>query len=96
MFSSFSNVVQNAAGISAIVAALTLLVGVGTLAKTLAEYTNQNSMKRFEKFQEMRKRFKEDKHLQEICFLLEDDSPTLREVHFKQKKNFSVSSRKSL
>jgi hypothetical protein len=85
---SFTDIVQNAAGISATVATLTLLVGMVTLIKTLFEYTNQNSMKRFEKFQEMRKRFKEDTRFQEICFLLEDDSKQLQEVHFKDKRDF--------
>jgi hypothetical protein len=86
---NFSDIVQNAAGISAIVASLSFLVGAVTLIKTRAEYIQQNSMKRFEKFQEMRKRFKEDDTLTEICFLLEEDSDKLRDdVHFKQKLDF--------
>jgi|HubBroStandDraft_3_1064219.scaffolds.fasta_scaffold174203_2 hypothetical protein len=85
---SFSDIVHYAPGISAIVATATFLVGIVAFIKTLMEYTQQNSMKRFEKFQEMRKRYKEDPVLREICTLLEDDSERLRDMPFKQKLIF--------
>jgi hypothetical protein len=84
---SFSDIVQNAAGISAIIATLTLFIGVVAFAKSVLEYVKQNSLKRFENFQEMRKRFR-DENFQEICYLLEEDDPKLLDLHYKQRRDF--------
>jgi hypothetical protein len=86
---TFADLVQNAAGISAIVAALTFLIGIVAVIKTLAEYATQNSMKRFEKFQEMRKRFKDNPRFLHIYQLLDKgDDRELLTIDFKDKLEF--------
>jgi hypothetical protein len=50
---------ETIAAISAGVAILALVVGVGTFIKAIVEYKRQNAVKSFEIFQAMNKRFDE-------------------------------------
>jgi hypothetical protein len=66
---------------------LTVLVGafgavlaLGTLLRAVFEYVNQNRLKRFEKFQEMSRRFDENAVISEICRLLMDDASELASI----------------
>jgi hypothetical protein len=59
------------AEIATLLAVLTFMVGVATLAKAIHEYIRQNSLKRFEKFQEISKKMQTDR-MNELCLMLED------------------------
>ena len=63
------------------------ILALVTLLKGILEYSRQGAQKRAEHFLEMRKRLKENKLFKEICALLEGDSPQLREVPFKEKRD---------
>ena len=77
-----------APAISAIVASLGFVVGVVTAVRGYLEYVNQNALKRFEKFQELRRRFKENEEFRTICYLLDTGEAELRNFGFKAKRDF--------
>jgi hypothetical protein len=80
-------IIAAAPGISAVVAALTFAVAIATFIKAIIEYTRQNAVKRFEKFQEINKRF--DEHAAaNIRMLLEGDSAELIHVPYQDKHDF--------
>jgi hypothetical protein len=62
--------VQNATGITAIVGVFALLV---TVIRALYEYSKQNRLARFDKYEQLSKGWSEDKEIQEIISLLDDD-----------------------
>jgi hypothetical protein len=72
---------------SALVAALTFVVGVGTLIKAIIEYNRQNATKRFEIFQGMNKRFDDDT-FKKIREYLDNDDPELEKHDYTSKHNF--------
>jgi hypothetical protein len=67
---------------------LGVAIALVTLVKGFIEFTAQGAQKRVEQFASMRKRFKDDTGFKEICDLLETDHPKLREVPFKDKRDF--------
>ena len=82
----FSVVVANAAGISAIVAAIALVV---TVVRAVFEYSKQNLLRRFEKYQELSTTWFEDKDIQDIITLLEEDPEhKLRTWPYRKKEAF--------
>lgn len=82
----FETIVKYAAGITAIVAAVTLLV---TVIRTFIEYTKQNSLKRFEKYSELNAAWGNDKNIQMIIKLLDEDPKRkLRTLSFSKKRAF--------
>jgi len=52
------------------------------------EYRSLNVLRRFEKFQEVRRRFKESDEFRQICYLLDTDSPEISAIGFKAKRDF--------
>jgi hypothetical protein len=72
---------------SALVAALTFVVGVGTLIKAIFEYDRQNASKRFEIFQGMNKRF-DDGNFMKIREFLDNDDAELVKFDYTSKHNF--------
>jgi hypothetical protein len=86
---TFADIVKDAAGISAIVASLTFLVGVATLIKSVTEYSKQNSLKRFEKYESLSKNWIEDDDIQEIVALLQSgQGQKLRGFSIRKKEEF--------
>jgi hypothetical protein len=74
--------VRDAAGISAVVA-------VCVFAKSIYEYTLQNKLKRFEKYQDIAGQWDENKDLQKIRQLLEfEDKEKLAKAAANTKENF--------
>jgi hypothetical protein len=73
--------------ISAVVAALTFVVGVGTLIKAILEYKRQNAAKRFEIFQGMNRRFDESE-FKVLREMLDSDADALVTVDYIGKHNF--------
>jgi hypothetical protein len=63
-------VVTNAAGITAIVGMIALIV---TVFRALYEYSKQNRLARFEKYENLSKGWSEDKDIQEMIVLLDND-----------------------
>jgi putative heme iron utilization protein len=82
----FETIAKYAAGITAIVAVGTFLV---TNIRSFIEYSRQNSLKRFEKYTELAGNWAEDKNIQMIIKLLDED-PThkLRTLPFESKRAF--------
>jgi hypothetical protein len=78
----------NASAIGIIVSIITLAIGVVALFKGFAEYVGQNALKRFEKFQEVRRHFKGNEEFKRVCLLLEDGDPELRRLDYKAKQDF--------
>ena len=64
-----------------------VVVALFTLWKSLIEYTNQGKQKRAEHFLHMRERFKDNVDFKAMCDLLEQNSPELRDVAFKEKRD---------
>lgn len=67
---TFEDIVRNAAGITATVGAITLAV---TIVRGVLEYSKQNRLARYEKYAELSKDWSENKDIQEIIVLLDDD-----------------------
>jgi hypothetical protein len=83
---TFADVVQNAAGITAIVGVIALIV---TVIRAVFEYSKQNLLARFEKYDELSKGWSEDKEIQEIILLLDDDPRgQLLKMHRSRKEAF--------
>ena len=83
---TFKDVVSNAAGITAIVGVIALIV---TVIRAVFEYSKQNLLARFEKYEELSKGWSEDKEIQEIIFLLDDDPHgELLKMHRSRKEAF--------
>jgi AAA15 family ATPase/GTPase len=83
---TFTYVVQNAAGITAIVGAIALIV---TVIRAVLEYSKQNHLARFEKYAELSKDWYGDKDIQEIIVLLGDDpNGRLAKIHISKKEAF--------
>jgi hypothetical protein len=77
---------NNWAVLTGIAAAITFLL---TFFKSIFEYTRENSLKRFEKYQEMTREWNDDDDIQEICRLLEEEnSSALRTYDAKKKRDF--------
>ena len=79
--------VKDAPALSAIIAALAFAIAAGTFLKGVLEYRNQNALKRFEKFAELEERLLKD-DIYHICFLLETNSPELRDIERKERQKF--------
>jgi hypothetical protein len=73
---------------SLIVAVLGAIVGLGTFIKAVIEYRKQGAAKRSDLFLSMRSRLREDPSFKEICTLLENDDPRLRDVPLLEKDRF--------
>jgi hypothetical protein len=58
-----------------------------TLGKGVFEYTTKNTLDRFSKFQEMRKRLKDNAEFREILNLAETNNPALKDVSFAVKRD---------
>ncbi len=86
--SEFKSLVDLAPAISAIVASLAFALAVVTAVRAYSECVHQNALKRFEKFQEMRKLFVQSNAIQNICGLLEDGDAQLRTIDYKDKEEF--------
>jgi hypothetical protein len=84
---TLADLIADAPALSAGVAALTFAVAIGTFVKAILEYRRQNAVKRFDKFQEINKRFDESP-VSEIRFLLEDDNPKLKDIAYTAKHDF--------
>jgi hypothetical protein len=69
-----------APAISAIVATVVAFLGILTLVKAVVEYVGQNKLKRYEKYQEMSRRFDENSDIAQICELVIKDSPELANI----------------
>jgi hypothetical protein len=83
---TFTDVVQNAAGITAIVGVIALIV---TVVRAAIEYSKQNLLARFEKYEELSKDWSDDKDVQEIIVLLDDDPQgKLAKIHPSKKVAF--------
>src|ERR1700731_1841586 len=83
---AFADVVRNAAGITAIVGVIALIV---TVIRAALEYSKQNLLARFEKYGELSKDWPDNKDIQEIIILLEDDPHgKLAKIHFSKKEAF--------
>jgi len=67
---------------------LGVAIALVTVIKGVFEFTQQGAQKRAEQFTAMRRHFKEDQSFKEICDLLETDDPKLREISFKDKRDF--------
>jgi hypothetical protein len=80
-------VVEVISAISAAVAILTLVVGVGAFFKAIVEYKRQNAIKRFEIFQAMNRRFDDDQFVR-LREFLDDDSKELSQTSYTLKHNF--------
>jgi hypothetical protein len=65
-----------------------LATAIGTATIWLYQYRLQGKHKRAEFFIEMRRRLKENETFKEICFLLETDDQKLKDVPFKEKRDF--------
>lgn len=63
-------------------------IALVTLVRSLVEYTKRGAQDRAARFEELRIRFKSDPMFRKICDLLESDSPELRKVPFKEKRDF--------
>ena len=64
-----------------------VVIALLTLAKGVMEYTIKNTLDRFGKFQEIRKRMKESKEFQTILKLAETNDMKLTEIEFVQKRD---------
>jgi hypothetical protein len=83
---AFADVVQNAAGITAIVGIIALIV---TVIRAALDYSKQNLLARFEKYEELSKDWSDDKEIQEIIVLLDDDPQgKLATIHPSKKEAF--------
>jgi hypothetical protein len=65
-----------------------VVVAFIALIKGLIEYIKQGAQKRADHFLTMRKRLKENDNFKNICALLETDSMALKDVPFKDKRDF--------
>lgn len=77
-----------AQGLSAVVAALTVLVGLGTLWKSLREYNKSNALKRFEKFQDMRVKFDSGMIAKIRDLIGQEDKTELEKISIADKERF--------
>jgi hypothetical protein len=83
---TFADIVRNAAGVTAIVGVIALIV---TVIRAALEYSKQNLLARYEKYGELSKDWSDDKDIQEIIVLLEDDPHgKLAKIHFSKKEAF--------
>jgi hypothetical protein len=79
--------VHIAPAISAFIAALGVLLAAIAGISSYFQYVQSNTLKRFEKFQEMNARFVDGRFLQ-ICHLLETDDDSLGQIPFEAKLEF--------
>lgn len=82
-----AELLRYAPALSATIAALAFAIAAGTFLKGVLEYRNQNALKRFEKFAELEERLLKD-DIYHICFLLETNSPELRDIERKERQKF--------
>ncbi|MCD9186637.1 MAG: hypothetical protein LUM44_09395 [Pyrinomonadaceae bacterium] len=64
------------------------VVALFALIKGVYEYIKQGAQKRAEQFFEMRNRFKDKDSFKEIADLTELDDPKLKEIPFKEKRDY--------
>ncbi|HVR48075.1 MAG TPA: hypothetical protein VMT95_15700 [Candidatus Binatia bacterium] len=80
---------QHAAGISAIVAAFAFCVSAGTFVFSAVQYKQANTLRRFEKYYDMSKRFDDNETVQEVIGLLRaSESEKLRQLALSKKETF--------
>lgn len=82
-----AELLKYAPALSAVIAALAFAIAAGSFLKGVLEYRNQNALKRFEKFAELEERLLKD-DIYHICFLLETNSPELRDIERKERQKF--------
>jgi hypothetical protein len=83
---TFQAIVADAPGITAIVGATVLIV---TVFRAVYEYSKQNLLARFEKYTNLSKGWSEDKDIQEMIVLLDDDPQgKLINIHYSKKEAF--------
>jgi hypothetical protein len=86
VWTGFEFVLQHGQAASAMVAAVALIWGVG---QGLYGYWKQNRLARFEKYSALSKDWSEDKNVQKIKQLLEDDpEEELLEIPYTEKEEF--------
>jgi hypothetical protein len=76
---------NNLAVLTGIAAAIAFLL---PFSKSIFEYTRENSLKRFEKYQEMTREWNRDAEIQEVFRLLEENPAALRTYDAKKKRDF--------
>lgn len=81
----YAEVAQAAA---VIISTLTLMIGLVALYKSIVEYRNNGILKRFEKFQEMRLRFRTEDDLEIIRKHLSDSNADWKTVTYHTKEHF--------
>jgi len=64
------------------------VIALVVLLKGMFEYSAQGAQKRAEQFFAIRNRLKENDTFKEICDLLEHDEEALRNIAFKEKRDF--------
>ena len=88
---TFDDIVDIAPAITAIIATLTFLAAVGTLVKSVAEYSKQNSLRRFEKYMDLSNGWLADRNIQEIVELLESgEKQRIRKISIRRKEEFAA------
>jgi hypothetical protein len=75
------------AQVTAAVAVLTFVIAVATFAKAIVEYARQNSLKRFEKFQEINQKF-QTAEMKTIRLMLEEGDPKIENLPYIDKYQF--------
>jgi hypothetical protein len=63
-------------------------IALGTLIKSVIEYTKTGAQGRAKQFEDLRVRFRSDEAFREICDLLDSDDSKLREIASKDKRDF--------
>ena len=71
-----------------IIAAIGVTVAAVVAIRGYLEFKSQNILRRFEKFLEIRRHFKENSDFRKICNLLDDNDPRLSSLPFETKKDF--------
>jgi hypothetical protein len=84
----FQAVVRLAAEGAPVIALIGLIVAIATFVKAVIEYVRQTTIKKFEKFQEMSRRFDDNADIQRIVLLLRSGSEELREMEVSRKEVF--------
>lgn len=68
------------APVATLVGVISGVVGILTFIKAVIEYARQNKLKRYEKFQEMSRRFDENHDIAMVCELVMQDAPQLADI----------------
>jgi hypothetical protein len=71
-----------------VIALTGLMIAIASFVKAVIEYVRQTTIKKFEKFQEMSRRFDETEDIQHIILLLRSGSEELRELEVSRKEVF--------